>query len=117
MKKANIIKKNLEFQNIINKSKCYKYLYFQIYVAKTNLGYSRYGIGVSRKVKTAVKRNKLKRQVKAVINTNQLYKISLDYVIIVKSNAVALNFKTLESNLLQALKITVKKETNNEKPI
>ncbi|MDD2489663.1 MAG: ribonuclease P protein component, partial [Bacilli bacterium] len=85
MRKVNIIKKNIDFERIITQKNFYKTPYFYIFVAKNELGFSRYGIGVSKKIKNVVTKNKIKRQVKAIINQNKLYNKAVDYVIIVNS--------------------------------
>ena len=52
MKKVNIIKKNIEFNNIINVGKRYYSDIFYVYVSKNDT-HNRFGISVSKKVGNA----------------------------------------------------------------
>ena len=72
MKKINIVKSNLEFNNIIHKGNKYVSNIFYTYVLINNYNYNRYGIAISTKIGNAVIRNKLK--IKASINNSKIFK-------------------------------------------
>ena len=67
-KKINIVKSNLEFNNIIHKGNKYVSNIFYTYVLINNYNYNRYGIAISTKIGNAVIRNKYKRQIKDIID-------------------------------------------------
>ncbi len=101
MKKYEMIKKNKAFSIIINDSnkKYLKNRYFSIYYQKNNLNYNRYGISVPTKTGNAVLRNKIKRQIKNIIDQNNIQK-SYDYVIIIKKDILELNYLEKEKSFL-----------------
>ena len=100
MKKYEIVKEHHEFDNIIQTGKYNKNNTFIIYNKDSNYAYPRFGIAVGKKVGSAVIRNKLKRQVRMIINNNKnLFKNNKDYIIIVKRNALEHSFSELETKL------------------
>ena len=100
MKKYEIVKEHHEFDNIIQTGKYKKNSTFIIYNKDSNHEYPRFGIAVGKKVGTAVVRNKLKRQIRMIINNNKnLFKNHQDYIIIVKRNALEHSFNELEQLL------------------
>lgn len=102
MKKKDIIKKNYEFSNIINKGTNLKNKYYNIFYIKSE--YNHYGISVPTKTGNAVTRNKLKRQVKNIIDNNKKYiQTGYDYVIILRKSILDLNYSKKEENLIKLL--------------
>lgn len=84
MKRKNRIRKNQDFKEIINKHHIYKAPGYVIYTNKNNLGYVRVGVSISSKLGNAIIRNKIKRQIKAMLhNLIQLDK-NLDIIVIAK---------------------------------
>jgi len=104
MKKAEIIKKNTEFSKIIKKNKCVKNKYYAIYYDESqekNL----YGITVPTKTCNAVMRNKLKRQVKNIIDNNKNYiQTPNNYVIIIRKSLLEISYKDKERELINLFK-------------
>lgn len=96
MKRKNRIRKNADFKYIINKHKVLKNNEFVIYTNKNNIGYTRIGISVSRKLGNAVIRNKIKRQLKNIVKDVIQLDNSTDIVIIVREPFKA---KTYQQNL------------------
>lgn len=108
MKKENIIKKNYEINNIINNNKNFKNKYFYIYKCKNNQKNTKFAICVSKKIGNAVKRNKLKRQIKDIIDkSNFLFKYPTDYVIIVRKEINELNYNEIKENLINLMSKTL----------
>ena len=100
MKKRNIIRKDYEYTEIINKSSYVKNDYFIIYYRENN-DKNRYGISVPKKTGKANIRNKIKRRIKNIIDLNEK-KVhnSFDYVIIVRKRLIELNYKDMEYHLI-----------------
>ncbi|ATZ19110.1 ribonuclease P (protein C5) [Williamsoniiplasma somnilux] len=70
MKNKNIIKGNFEFQKIISKQQFIKNVSFVVYYDKSKEELFKYGISVGKKMGNAVVRNKIKRQIRMMINNN-----------------------------------------------
>ena len=98
MKKMNIVKKNEDFSRIIKKCKPYKSNNFIIYIEKDTDSIYKFGISASKKVGNAVKRNKLKRQIKSILDKN-VYKNNFNCIIIIKKEVVDKTFLELEKDL------------------
>ena len=98
MKKMNIVKKNDDFSRIIKKYRPYKSNNFIIYIEKDTDSVYKFGISASKKVGNAVKRNKLKRQIKSILDKN-VYKNNFNCIIIIKKEVVDKTFLDLEKDL------------------
>ena len=104
MKKINIVRKNQDFKRILNQRKSLGNKYLVIYYKENNINLNRYGISVSKKVGNAVTRNKIKRQIKNIIDKNQnLFKKNQDYIIIVKKAILDLKFNEIEESIKKLL--------------
>lgn len=68
------------------------------------LNIPRLGIIVSKKVGNAVKRNRVKRLVRAFFRLNKAIMQELDYIFIAKSNIDDISYKQLRDELLRATK-------------
>lgn len=108
MKNKRIIKKNFEFQKVISFHTVVKNSSFVIYYSKVNdfdKKYLQYGITVSQKIGNAPLRNRIKRQMRHMIN-NQLNKYGdLPYriVIIAKMKFLEKTFFDNNQNLEELL--------------
>ena len=103
MKKNEIIQKSSEFSEIINTATKIKNKYLTIFYRK-NSTINRYGITVPTKLGNAVIRNKNKRQIKNIIDKNKKnIKKSYDYVIILKSEIINLNYQAKEEELINLI--------------
>ncbi|MCQ2786786.1 MAG: ribonuclease P protein component [Bacilli bacterium] len=103
MKRENRIRKNTDFKEIISKHHMIKSDEFTIYSNKNDLDHTRIGISVSSKIGNAVIRNKIKRQIKAMIKDLMKLDKNVDIVIIVregyKNNTFDQNFDSLKKLL------------------
>lgn len=99
----NRIKKHSEFQKVIAEGDVQKTNFFVAYSLKNELGYSRIGISVPKKIGDAVVRNKVKRQIRAAIAQSTDYSKSLDLVIIVRRNYNTSDFKEVNSEIQDIL--------------
>lgn len=104
MKKKNIIKKEMEFTEIIHKCSYQKNAYFVIYYRKNN-EYNRYGISVPKKTGKANVRNKIKRRIKNIIDQNEkTIHNTYDYVIIIRKKLLELDYSQMEEQLITLMK-------------
>ena len=100
MKKSNIIQKSDEFSKIIKETASYKSKAFIVHKKENNLDIPRFGITVPTKIGNAVTRNKIKRQIKNIIDNNKkMYKIGVDYIIIVRRELLDFNFIEINRDL------------------
>lgn len=104
MKKINIVKSNEDFNNIIKNGKLLKNKYYILYYIDKKKDKYRIGISIPKKIGIAVVRNKLKRQLKNIIDNNKEKLKKVDYVIIARSLILNLNYKEKEKELVELLK-------------
>lgn len=96
MKIINRIKNSIEFQQIVKTTKFVKTSEFIIHYQKNNLGYPRIGLSTPKHLGCAVVRNKIRRQLRAMLQQFAQTKISIDLIIVVRKNYKIDEF---ESNL------------------
>lgn len=85
MKKEYRIKKNQDFQRIIKNKQSVSNRCFVVYYL-TNESHLRVGLSVSKKMGHAVVRNKVKRQVRMMVQEVFDESKKMDYIIIVRNN-------------------------------
>lgn len=102
MKKINILKENRDFNRIISSKKSYKYKDYIIYVEETEKPYQ-FGISVSKKIGNAVTRNKIKRQLKNILD-KYTYQKNFNCIIIVLRGILNKSFDEMDQELFEALK-------------
>ena len=103
MKKYEIVKENKYFNSIINTGKYNKGKYFVIYNKDSES--KKFGIAVSKKYGNAVERNRIKRQVRMILDTNKnMFKNNKDYIIIVKRSAKDLSYNVLQKDIINIIK-------------
>ena len=104
MKKQNIIKNSIEINNIIKKQNKVKSKYYYIYKDENKIGNHRFAICVSKKIGNAVKRNKIKRQIKDIIDkSNLIFKSNKDYVIIVSKEINNICYDEMKTDLIKLI--------------
>ena len=104
MKKINIIKENREFNRIIKNNKSYKYKDYIIYLEqKSDLNTYKFGISISKKIINAVGRNKLKRQIKDIIDKNN-YQNNFNCIIILRKGILSKNYQEMKKDLNECFK-------------
>ena len=99
----NRIKKYSEFQKVIEADDVKKTCFFVSYRLANELGYSRFGISVPKKIGNAVIRNKIKRQVRSAIGQSTNFEESVDIVLIVRKNYEINEFAQIKSEIQQLL--------------
>jgi ribonuclease P protein component len=98
MKKAFRVCKNYEFSSIIQNRQFVKSSSFVLYFRKRNEEHSRIGISVGKKLGNAVCRNKVKRQVRSIVDQVFTFEEPYDLIIIVRPNYKT---KSFNENLLE----------------
>lgn len=107
MKKINIIKEKKDFDRIFKLRKQISSRYAYLYTATNNNNNYRFGICVSKKIGNAVRRNKVKRQIKDIIDKSGLHFSNKDYIIVIRqsiNDAEFLEIKEDITNLLKKIK-------------
>lgn len=100
MKKINRVTSSEDFAKIVHLGKVKKSKQFVIHFLHSNIGFSRVGISVSKKIGIAVLRNRIKRQVRAMIDEIVDFdKSSIDFIIIVKDSFLIESFHTNKQKL------------------
>lgn len=115
MKKQNIVKKSEDFTRIIQKKQGKSTKYFIINKEKNEENKVKFGITFTKHIGNAVTRNKLKRRIKSILDTNKkIYNQNTTYIIIAKKNTIDLTYKELEKELKNLFN-KLKGEKNEEK--
>ena len=116
MKKINVIQHNYDFESIIKNNRPFKTRSFIIYLdSNFNDEYYKFGISVGKKVGNAVMRNRIKRQIRSIIDKKN-YKNGTKCIIIVRKEILSKSFQEMESELFFAFdKIKIIKEQDDEK--
>jgi ribonuclease P protein component len=97
------ILKDADFKKIIAEKKLIKSPQFIIYGVKQTLGLSRFGLSVSKKVGEAVVRNRIRRQLRMIIQENIDLNLGIDHIIIVRGEYLNHSFIDNKTNLIQSL--------------
>ena len=92
MKKEYRVKKNEDFSHIIKHKQSLANRSFIIYYVKNDLNHARIGISVSKKLGKAVIRNKIKRQVRMIVQQTINFNDNYDYIVIVRNKYLDLDF-------------------------
>lgn len=106
MKKINVIKENRDFDRIIKNNKPFRYKSFLIYVEKNQQNYH-FGISVSKKLCNAVGRNKIKRQIRDILD-DYIFIPNFNCVIIARKSIMEFSYQELKEQLqycLETLKL------------
>lgn len=105
MKKEEVVKKNREFDYIIQNGKYKKNNDFVIYYMENDKNINRFGISVSKKIGNAVTRNYYKRVIRNICDKSKnLYSNSKDYIIIMRKGLIMLNFDKAYESMNDLLK-------------
>lgn len=97
------IKKNEEFQQIINLRKIIGSKGFTIFYRKIDSDNYRYGISVSKKVGNAVIRNRSKRRIKGILKDIELKNKNIEFIIIIKKDIIEMTYIELKNDLIRSI--------------
>ena len=98
MLKTQIVRKNHEFQSIINTRDQTVTKFIVLYKKENNSGL-RVGISISKKFANAVNRNKYRRKVKSILDNLGLWDKKLDVVLIVRKPFMQLSFEEMQKKI------------------
>ena len=104
MKKRDIVKSNVLFNEIIKKGQRISNKYYIIYYLEKEYEKNNYGIAVGKKIGNAVIRNKIKRKLRKIIDNNVfLFPKFHNYIIICKKEILCLDYNKMELELIKLL--------------
>lgn len=98
------VKKYSEFEKVIHEGKCIKSNTLTLYSLPNNFGYSRVGISIPTKSGNAVVRNKIKRQIRAILSKEFDFSSSFDYIIIARRSYDIDNIQQTQTDIVKLLK-------------
>lgn len=102
--KDNVLRSKKDFSNLFKNKTTYYSSFFIIHAVKNNLGYLRYAIAINKKnFKTAVERNKIKRQIRSILRELENKDINADILIIPKNNFSKIEFLNKKSDLFNLI--------------
>lgn len=102
MKKINILKKNHDFNRIIGNFKPTYYKDYIIYVEKNTNDIYHFGFSVGKKIGNAVTRNKIKRQLKNILD-EKTYQNNFNCIIIVRKGILNKTYEKMKDELFEIL--------------
>lgn len=104
MKKRNVVKSKILFNDIIKIGERISNKYYVICSTIKSEVNNNFGIAVGKKVGNAVIRNKIKRQIRHIIDkNNKIFPNYHNYIIICKKDILNLSFKEMEYQLITLL--------------
>ncbi len=103
MKSKYRVKKYKEFQKVISDGSLLKSKTLTLYYLPNELGYARVGISIPTKSGNAVVRNKMKRQIRAILNTELDITKGFDYIFIARRNYDIDNFAVSKEDISDLL--------------
>lgn len=103
MKVKNRVKSHQEFQNVIEKGYLERTSCFNLYYLQNCFGYPRVGISVPTKSGNAVVRNKIKRQIRAILAHELNKNLSFDLIFIARKRFNIKDFSTSQSEIRELL--------------
>ena len=104
MKVLNRIKKNVEFNKVIEEGQLIKSDSLALYFLENELGYTRIGISIPKKSGHAVVRNKMKRQIRAIIAKDVDLTKSVDIILVARKQYDINQFIKTENDLVNLMK-------------
>lgn len=114
MKKINIIKRNEEYNRIIKNCKSYKYKDIVVYIEWVDNSIYHFGFSVGKKVGNAVTRNRIKRQLKSILDKLS-FKNNFNCIIIVRKSILEKTFQEIQDEMIELVKkLDIMKERNDE---
>ena len=104
MKRENRLRKNHDFQRVINSKKSIVSKYLVVYYLPNDKKKLRIGISVSKKFINAVGRNKVRRQVRSTLDNIKMFDKEFDVVLIIRKPFMSVDFNLKQKSLQNILK-------------
>jgi len=107
MKRYEMIKKNKDFQEIIHNKKVIHSPLFSIYKKNYPQTYPqvKFGIAVKKSFGNAVERNKIKRQIRNIVDKHKKeFKKGNYYIIMIKNTCIEKSYPQLEENFTSLIR-------------
>lgn len=104
MKKKNRVTRNEDFEKIISKKRSVANGVFVVYSNKNEEGLTRIGISVGKRLGNAVARNKVKRQLRMMLQESCNMEVPVDLIVIVRKRYHEQNYAENKMYLLDLLK-------------
>lgn len=105
MKRIEMVKSNEDFQKIIHNKRFVTNKLFTIYTKSYPQSYPQFGIAVKKSYGTAVDRNKIKRQIRFLVdNYKKEFKNSVKYIIMIKNTCKNVSFQEMETSFASLIK-------------
>lgn len=105
MKRIEMIKEKKDFSRIINNKKYHGNKYFVIYEIEEINNYPHFGIAISKKYGKAFERNKIKRQVRNIVDKyKKLFKNNHNYIIMIKKSCYDQSYQQLDHEFQKLIK-------------
>lgn len=99
------IRTGKQYNNIYKYGKKYGGRYLLVYILKKETGGNRFGVVTSKKVGKAVKRNRVKRQIRAIIEQSRKEVTGhYDFVVIARHHIYGVTYQDLEKDFLRIMK-------------
>lgn len=106
MDKIYRLRSNMEFKKVYSGGKSYWNRNLVLYVKKNDIGNTRVGYSITKKIGNSVVRNRVRRRMKEVYRLKfDGIKNNFDLIFIPKKNIVDISYKELESAMLHILKL------------
>lgn len=106
MKKKYRIKRDYDFTLVFRRGKSFANRQFVVYFKDNpDTDHLRLGISVSKKLGNAVKRNKIKRRIRAFFQSYQDELLPREYVVIARHPVANMDYREMEKSLLHVLKL------------
>lgn len=100
MKKECIVKKNWEFQKIIDSKKQIVSSYYVLYYLPNNVNHLRVGISIPKKFANSPERNFNRRQIREILsNIDSIWSLKVDVIIILRKNVIESQFSKKDKEL------------------
>ncbi len=99
MKVKNRIKKDKEFQNVIDNGSLVRVDTLNLYYLKNQFDYPRVGLSIPTKSGNAVYRNKIKRQIRAILAKELDFSLSYDLIFIARKKYDTQDFDKTTSDI------------------
>lgn len=100
------LKKNVDFQNVYKKGKCYSNRLLVMYVLPNNMKKNRLGISASKKVGNSVVRHRFARLIRESYRLHEeIFNSGLDIVVVAKKSAASASYAEIESAFLHLAKL------------